>query len=113
MPTIKKQTKSAKPKATKQPKPSRTDKRTKHARPPTTTDTPKPVAPRTSLSPMKATDKITAVAPCPYKQGTKSAANYARYKVELTVEEALKAGCPRDYIAWDRRFKYVTVEPAE
>jgi hypothetical protein len=68
---------------------------------------------RVVLKPMQLTDRITAVAPCPYKDGTKSATNYARYRKGMTVAEALEAGCPRDYIAWDRRYGHLTIGPTE
>jgi hypothetical protein len=42
---------------------------------------------------MALSDRITAVKPCPYKEGTKSAENFAKYREGMTVEEALSAGC--------------------
>lgn len=68
---------------------------------------------RQALKPMALSDRITAVGPCPYKPGTKSAINYAKYKVGLTVKEALEAGCPRDYVAWDRRYGHLTIGPGQ
>ena len=118
--------KSSKPKS-KQATPKRAEVKHQRPRPAVTPEVtpkpePKPVSAadgggakpkRVVLKPMQLTDRITAVAPCPYKDGTKSAINYARYMVGMTVEEALKAGCPCDYIAWDRRYGYLTIGPAE
>jgi hypothetical protein len=124
MATKPKTPKAKKPKQTtaKQTKPKAT---AKHQRPapkpeaalatavPVVAKTPKPVTPPkgSALPPMKATDVITAVKACPYKPGTKSADNYARYKVGMTVGAALTAGVPRDYLAWDRRYGHLTVTP--
>ena len=80
--------------------------------------TPKPVAveakpkpKRTTLKPMALTDVITVVTANPYRQGNKSWVSFNKYRTGMTVEEALKLGIPRDWLAWDRRYKYVAVEP--
>jgi hypothetical protein len=49
------------------------------------------------------------VKPYPYKR-TRSVEAYAKYRVGMTVQEAIEAGVPRDWILWDRRYGYITVE---
>ena len=62
---------------------------------------------------MQLTDRITGVKSCPYREGAKRATNYARYKVGMSVEAALEAGCSRNYLSWDRRHGHIRIEPAE
>ena len=86
-----------------------------HARPPRAADKPQVVAEPKRVAPLKAmqlSDVITVVTPNPYRHGNKSWVSFNKYKNGMTVEEALKLGIPRDWLAWDRRYKYISVEPA-
>ncbi|MGH6865599.1 MAG: hypothetical protein ACREDO_05390 [Methyloceanibacter sp.] len=108
---------STKPK--KQPKPKAAEATPRRKRKPAAAKKPEPVtaqlepkAPatrRVALRPMALGDHITAVKPCPHKPGSKSAANFAKYREGMTVEEALSKGCPHEYIRWDRRYGHIAI----
>jgi hypothetical protein len=45
----------------------------------------------------------------PWKAGTKGHGYYAKYRTGMTVAEAVKAGIPRGYVAWDAAHGFITV----
>jgi hypothetical protein len=47
----------------------------------------------------------------PWKAGTKGHGYYSRYKSGMTVAEAVKAGVPRGYVAWDVAHGFITLKP--
>ena len=46
----------------------------------------------------------------PWKEGTKGHGYYSRYKSNMTVAEAVKAGVPRGYVAWDAAHGFITLK---
>jgi outer membrane biosynthesis protein TonB len=46
----------------------------------------------------------------PWKEGTKGHGYYAKYRGSMTVAEAVKAGVPRGYIAWDIAHGFITIK---
>jgi hypothetical protein len=46
----------------------------------------------------------------PWKEGTKGHGYYAKYRGGMTVAEAVKAGVPRGYIAWDIAHGFITIK---
>jgi hypothetical protein len=46
----------------------------------------------------------------PWKTGTKGHVYYAKYRTGMTVAEAVKAGVPRGYIAWDIAHGFITIK---
>jgi hypothetical protein len=46
----------------------------------------------------------------PWKEGTKGHGYYSRYKSNMTVAEAVKAGVPRGYVAWDVAHGFITLK---
>jgi len=49
----------------------------------------------------------------PWKSETKGAAYFKLIQDGMTVEEAVKAGCPRSYIAWNVAHGYHAIKPAK
>jgi len=47
----------------------------------------------------------------PWKEGTKGHGYYTKYRSGMTVAEAVKAGVPRGYIAWDVAHGFITLKP--
>jgi hypothetical protein len=47
----------------------------------------------------------------PWKEGTKGHGYYAKYRTGITVAEAVKAGVPRGYVAWDVAHGFITLKP--
>jgi hypothetical protein len=47
----------------------------------------------------------------PWKEGTKGHGYYSLYKSGMTVAEAVKAGVPRGYVAWDVAHGFITLKP--
>jgi hypothetical protein len=47
----------------------------------------------------------------PWKPGTKGHGYYAKYRGGMTVAEAVKAGVPRGYVAWDVAHGFITLKP--
>jgi hypothetical protein len=46
----------------------------------------------------------------PWKERTKGHGYYKLYKSGMTVAEAVKAGVPRGYIAWDVAHGFITLK---
>ena len=46
----------------------------------------------------------------PWKEGTKGHGYYSLYKTGMTVAEAVKAGVPRGYAAWDVAHGFITLK---
>lgn len=46
----------------------------------------------------------------PWKPGTKGHGYYSHYKTGMTVAEAVKAGVPRGYVAWDVAHAFITLK---
>jgi hypothetical protein len=46
-----------------------------------------------------------------WPHGTKRHGYYAKYRTGMTVGEAVKAGVPRGYIAWDVAHGFITLKP--
>ena len=46
----------------------------------------------------------------PWKEGTKGHGYYAKYRGGMTVGEAVKAGVPRGYVAWDVAHGFITLK---
>jgi hypothetical protein len=46
----------------------------------------------------------------PWKEGTKGHCYYAKYRGGMTVAEAVKAGVPRGYVAWDVAHGFITLK---
>jgi hypothetical protein len=46
----------------------------------------------------------------PWKEGTKGHGYYAKYRTGMTVAEAVKAGVPRGYVAWDVAHGFITLK---
>jgi hypothetical protein len=77
---------------------------------------PKPKAargPATSRFRPKGADKIVVESNNPYRPGSKSHTVFSLYHTGMTVEEAEKAGVPRDYLTWDHRHGFIRIDRAE
>jgi hypothetical protein len=96
---------------------------TRRGSPHTTATTTRPAKPAKSAAPAKAKvpdyrklklnaeDVIGGVRKVnPWKEGTKGHGYYNLYKSGMTVGEAVKAGVPRGYIAWDVAHGFITLK---